>query len=187
MYSAAGARACACIYRNLHTYEVASLANRGFRTSTNIDQYYLPLSVPLLFAFSAQVSSHVVTRLPAFAFFSFFSFLAARAFFLLPNHALIRAFFFAIECLIRAFVFWTACLIRALAFLIRASLFFFAAARAFERFYSFRSEDCGKGNGLGLTFVQEVADLHQGKARIFRREEGGTEARMELPIIPAST
>ncbi len=63
----------------------------------------------------------------------------------------------------------------------------FAAARAFERFYSFRSEDRGKGNGLGLTFVQEVAELHQGKARIFRREEGGTEARMELPIIPAST
>ena len=63
----------------------------------------------------------------------------------------------------------------------------FAAARAFERFYSFRSEERGKGNGLGLTFVQEVAELHQGKARIFPRGEGGTEARMELPVIPVST
>ena len=63
----------------------------------------------------------------------------------------------------------------------------FAATRAFERFYSYRSEDRGKGNGLGLTFVKEVAELHQGKARILRHEGGGTEARMELPVIPAST
>ena len=62
----------------------------------------------------------------------------------------------------------------------------FAAKKAFERFYSFRSEERGKGNGLGLTFVQEVAQLHQGKARISRRKEGGTEAAMELPVIPAS-
>ena len=58
----------------------------------------------------------------------------------------------------------------------------FAAKKAFERFYSFRSEERGKGNGLGLTFVQEVAELHQGKARISRLEEGGTEAAMELPV-----
>lgn len=63
----------------------------------------------------------------------------------------------------------------------------FAATRAFERFYSFRNEKRGKGNGLGLTFVQEVAELHQGKARISRQEKGGTEARIELPIIPPST
>ena len=58
----------------------------------------------------------------------------------------------------------------------------FAAKKAFERFYSFRSEERGKGNGLGLTFVHEVAELHQGKARISRLEEGGTEAAMELPV-----
>jgi two-component system sensor histidine kinase CreC len=58
----------------------------------------------------------------------------------------------------------------------------FAAKKAFERFYSFRSEKRGKGNGLGLTFVQEVAELHQGKARISRLEEGGTEAALELPV-----
>ena len=58
----------------------------------------------------------------------------------------------------------------------------FAAKKAFERFYSFRSEERGKGNGLGLTFVHEVAELHQGKARISRLEEGGTEAAMELPM-----
>jgi two-component system sensor histidine kinase CreC len=63
----------------------------------------------------------------------------------------------------------------------------FAAKKAFERFYSFRSEERGKGNGLGLTFVQEVAELHQGKARISRLKEGGTEAAMELPMSLTST
>jgi two-component system sensor histidine kinase CreC len=63
----------------------------------------------------------------------------------------------------------------------------FAAKKAFERFYSFRSEERGKGNGLGLTFVQEVTELHQGKARISRLKEGGTEAAMELPMSLTST
>lgn len=58
----------------------------------------------------------------------------------------------------------------------------FATERAFERFYSFRPEDRGKGNGLGLSFVSEVALLHQGEAFILRHQSGGTIAGMRLPV-----
>lgn len=58
----------------------------------------------------------------------------------------------------------------------------FARERAFERFYSYRPEDRGKGNGLGLAFVNEVAQLHQGTAMIDRGESGGTIARIDLPL-----
>jgi two-component system sensor histidine kinase CreC len=58
----------------------------------------------------------------------------------------------------------------------------FAAARAFERFYSFRSGESSKGNGLGLAFVMEVAGLHGGTARIVKRTEGGTKAEITLPL-----
>lgn len=57
----------------------------------------------------------------------------------------------------------------------------FAADRAFERFYSYRAEDSGKGNGLGLAFVQEVAQLHQGTATIAAKKDHGTECIITLP------
>jgi len=57
----------------------------------------------------------------------------------------------------------------------------FAQERAFERFYSFRPEDKGKGNGLGLAFVKEIAVLHQGKAFIKRGKIAGTIAGMVIP------
>lgn len=63
----------------------------------------------------------------------------------------------------------------------------FAAQRAFERFYSFREANSGKsplkGNGLGLAFVKEVAELHQGSAAITRRPDGGTSATIVLPRL----
>ena len=58
----------------------------------------------------------------------------------------------------------------------------FAAARAFERFYSYRKEGSGKGNGLGLAFVKEVAELHRGTATISRTEKGGTTVGINLPL-----
>ncbi len=64
----------------------------------------------------------------------------------------------------------------------------FAAERAFERFYSFRKADAAKGNGLGLAFVKEVADLHQGQVSIAPHKESGslrgTSAKIILPISP---
>ncbi len=68
----------------------------------------------------------------------------------------------------------------------------FAAERAFERFYSFRQEDSAKGNGLGLAFVKEVAELHQGSAAIAptlpsaltsSEEKRGTRVTITLPLI----
>ncbi len=58
----------------------------------------------------------------------------------------------------------------------------FAAERAFERFYSYREKvpAKGKGNGLGLSFVKEVAELHHGSAHIKSRSTGGTVASMTL-------
>ena len=60
----------------------------------------------------------------------------------------------------------------------------FAAARAFERFYSFREKDAGKGNGLGLAFVKEVTELHQGTATITPHYPIGTQATLIFPSQP---
>ncbi len=60
----------------------------------------------------------------------------------------------------------------------------FAAERAFERFYSYRPEhqNAHKGNGLGLAFVREVAELHHGSAEIATHPDGGTIAKLRFPI-----
>ncbi|MDB4500802.1 two-component system sensor histidine kinase CreC [Akkermansiaceae bacterium] len=60
----------------------------------------------------------------------------------------------------------------------------FASERAFERFYSFRPEEqkTGKGNGLGLAFVKEVAELHHGTAELKSHPEGGAEAVLTFPF-----
>ena len=65
----------------------------------------------------------------------------------------------------------------------------FAAGRAFERFYSFREKDTAKGNGLGLAFVKEVAELHQGTVSISSHKTSpttGTQATITLPLNPES-
>lgn len=56
----------------------------------------------------------------------------------------------------------------------------FAASRAFERFYSYRAGHDDKGNGLGLPFVKEVAELHQGTATIAALPPKGTKATLTL-------
>jgi two-component system sensor histidine kinase CreC len=56
----------------------------------------------------------------------------------------------------------------------------YALARAFERFFSLPPPDQEKGTGLGLPFVQEVAALHGGQARLENRAEGGARAVLTL-------
>ncbi|TGM86557.1 two-component system sensor histidine kinase CreC [Leptospira licerasiae] len=49
----------------------------------------------------------------------------------------------------------------------------YAADRIFEKFYSLPRPDTGrKSSGLGLTFVQEVAELHSGRIEIHNWEKG---------------
>ncbi|MDP9942552.1 two-component system sensor histidine kinase CreC [Ectopseudomonas alcaliphila] len=57
----------------------------------------------------------------------------------------------------------------------------YALARLTERFYSLPRPNSGrKSTGLGLNFVQEVAELHGGELRI-GNVEGGVEVRLTLP------
>ena len=55
----------------------------------------------------------------------------------------------------------------------------FALERAFEHFFSMREK--GKGSGLGLVFVKEVAKLHSGSASIENHHNGGAVARITIP------
>lgn len=57
----------------------------------------------------------------------------------------------------------------------------FARERIFERFYSLPRPHSGrKSSGLGLSFVREVADLHEGSVRVENRAEGGARATLML-------
>lgn len=59
----------------------------------------------------------------------------------------------------------------------------YALGRVFERFYSLpRPDGGGRSSGLGLSFVAEVAGLHQGKAGLSNREDGGARAWVLLPL-----
>lgn len=61
----------------------------------------------------------------------------------------------------------------------------YAVDRVFERFYSLQHPDTGKkSSGLGLCFVREAAELHQGKASLRNREDGeGVVAELVLPVV----
>ncbi|MFK5922076.1 MAG: two-component system sensor histidine kinase CreC [Verrucomicrobiota bacterium] len=61
----------------------------------------------------------------------------------------------------------------------------YAVERVFERFYSLQHPDTGKkSSGLGLCFVREAAELHQGKASLRNREDGkGVVAELLLPTV----
>jgi two-component system sensor histidine kinase CreC len=59
----------------------------------------------------------------------------------------------------------------------------YARERIYERFYSLpRPGTARKSSGLGLTFVKEVADLHQGRISLRNRDKGGTVAVLALPL-----
>lgn len=58
----------------------------------------------------------------------------------------------------------------------------FAQDRVFERFYSLKRPDTGKkSSGLGLSLVQEVADLHGGYAYLKNGPETGAVAVISFP------
>lgn len=59
----------------------------------------------------------------------------------------------------------------------------YAKDKVFERFYSLRHHDSRrKGTGLGLTLVKEAAELHGGSVLLEPSPDGGTIARLSLPL-----
>ena len=63
----------------------------------------------------------------------------------------------------------------------------YALGRVFEPFYSLpRPDGGGRSSGLGLSFVAEVAGLHQGKAGLSNRDGGGARAWILLPLAAVS-
>ncbi len=59
----------------------------------------------------------------------------------------------------------------------------YALPRLFERFYSLKHQLTGrKGTGLGLCFVKETAELHQGSVSLENHPAGGALATFELPL-----
>ncbi|PPD05123.1 MAG: two-component system sensor histidine kinase CreC [Methylobacter sp.] len=58
----------------------------------------------------------------------------------------------------------------------------YAKDRIFERFYSLpRPNSPNRSSGLGLSFVKEVMELHQGSVKLISKAEG-TEAVLEFPV-----
>lgn len=58
----------------------------------------------------------------------------------------------------------------------------YAEKRVFERFYSLPRPSTNKrSTGLGLSFVQEIAELHHGQVDLANQPEGGAVARLRLP------
>ncbi len=57
----------------------------------------------------------------------------------------------------------------------------FASKRIFDKFFSLRRPDTGeKSTGLGLNFVKEIVDLHNGRIRLENRHPSGTRAIISL-------
>lgn len=59
----------------------------------------------------------------------------------------------------------------------------YALTRVFERFYSLPREHGGKSTGLGLSFVNEVAQRHGGRITLHNHPEGGAVAVLTLPLL----
>jgi two-component system sensor histidine kinase CreC len=60
----------------------------------------------------------------------------------------------------------------------------YAQSRVFERYYSLpRPEGGAKSTGLGLSFVKQVMDLHQGRVALANHPEGGAEACLYFPVF----
>jgi two-component system sensor histidine kinase MprB len=54
-------------------------------------------------------------------------------------------------------------------------------ALVFDRFYRAAEARSQPGSGLGLSIVQQIAEMHGGTAELLGREGGGTVARLTLP------
>lgn len=59
-------------------------------------------------------------------------------------------------------------------------------AHVFERFYRGSAEGRGKGCGLGLAIVQEIALRHRSQIQLESLPEGGLQASFTLPLLSAS-
>ena len=58
----------------------------------------------------------------------------------------------------------------------------YAEDKVFEKFYSLaRPHSRKKSTGLGLAFVKEIAELHQGRATLANADDGGAVATLSLP------
>lgn len=58
----------------------------------------------------------------------------------------------------------------------------FAHQRVFDKFFSLHRPDSGeKSTGLGLNFVKEIAELHNGRIRLENRRHSGARAIFSLP------
>lgn len=63
----------------------------------------------------------------------------------------------------------------------------YAADKVFDRFFSLpRPGSRRKSTGLGLSFVSQVAELHDGEAKLTTRPEGGTKAVLRIRAEQAS-
>lgn len=56
-----------------------------------------------------------------------------------------------------------------------------AISHIFERFYRQDKSRSVEGNGLGLSIVKRIVDLHQGRIDVVSREEGGSRFTVHLP------
>ena len=62
----------------------------------------------------------------------------------------------------------------------------FAEGKVFEKFYSLaRPHSRKKSTGLGLSFVKEIAELHQGRVTLANAADGGAVAKLSLPVVPS--
>ncbi len=61
----------------------------------------------------------------------------------------------------------------------------YALDKVFERFYSLPTPEQDKGSGLGLCFVREVAQLHNGDVQLENLPDGGAQATLCLPLASA--
>jgi two-component system sensor histidine kinase CreC len=62
----------------------------------------------------------------------------------------------------------------------------YAQDKVFEKFYSLaRPHSSKKSTGLGLSFVREIASLHQGRIELGNAPEGGAVAVLSLPLAIA--
>lgn len=58
----------------------------------------------------------------------------------------------------------------------------YALDKVFDRFYSLSRPNKAKSTGLGLSFVREVALIHQGSISLINGEQGGAKAIFILPV-----
>ena len=59
----------------------------------------------------------------------------------------------------------------------------YAEGKVFEKFYSLaRPHSKKRSTGLGLAFVKEIAELHEGRASLGNAPDGGAIATLSLPL-----